>query len=71
MQLRWSFCTETGLLNFEITLPLTKLDIVGSRLVSNCLILSDDIPVYIQLVTFSLLSNISELSIGAKIKKFW
>ena len=43
---------------------------LGSRLVSNGLISSDDIPVDIQLVTFSLLSNISELSIGGKIKTF-
>ena len=43
---------------------------VGSRLVSNGLIFSDDIPVDIQLVTLSLLSIINELSIGAKTKKF-
>ena len=43
---------------------------VGSRLVSNGLIFSDDIPVDIQLVTLSLLSIINELRIGAKTKKF-
>ena len=30
-----AFCIKTELLNFKITLPLTKLDMVGSRLVSN------------------------------------
>ena len=42
---------------------------VDSRLVSNGLIFSDDIPVNIQLVTFLLLSNFSKLSIGAKTRK--
>ena len=32
------FCTKTELLNFNFTLPLAKLDIVSSRLVSNGLI---------------------------------
>ena len=64
------FFTKTDLLNFKITLPLAKLDMAGSRLVSNGLIFSDDIPVDIQLVTFLLLSNIRELSIGAKTRKF-
>ena len=32
------FCTKTGLFNLNITLPLAKLDIAGSRLVSNGLI---------------------------------
>ena len=64
------FSTTTDLLNFKITLPLAKLDMVDSRLVSNGLIFSDDIPVDIQLVTFLLLSNIRELSIGAKTKNF-
>ena len=41
------FCNKTELLNFNITLPLTKLYIAGSRLVSNGLILTDDIPVNI------------------------
>ena len=38
------FSTTTDLLNFKITLPLAKLDMVDSRLVSNGLIFSDDIP---------------------------
>ena len=42
---------------------------VVSRLLSNGLIFSDDIPVEIQLVTFLLLSNIRELSTGAKTRK--
>ena len=65
------FCTKTGLLNFTIALPLAKLGIVGSRLVSNGLIFSDDILVDIQLVTLLLLSNTLELRIGAKTRKFW
>ena len=60
--------TKTELLNFKITLAFAKLDMVGSRFVSNGLILAD-IPVTIHLVTFLLLSNVSELSIGAKTKK--
>ena len=65
------FCTKTAFLNFKIILPLAKLDMVGSRLVSNGLIFSDDAPVNIQLVTFFLLSNIKELTIGAKTRKIW
>ena len=42
------FCTKTELLNFKIILPLAKLDMVGSRSVSNGLVSSDDIPVDIQ-----------------------
>ena len=64
------FNTKMELLNFKITLPLAKLDMVGSRLISNGLIISDDIPVDIQSVTFLLLSNIRELSIGPKTRKF-
>ena len=64
------FCTKTELLNFKITLPLAKLGMIGSRLASNGLIFSGDIPVDIQFGTFLLLSNVSELSIGAKTKKF-
>ena len=64
------FCTKTELLNFKVTLLLAKLNMVGSRLVSNGLFFSNDIPVNIQLVTFLLLSNISKLSIGPKAKKF-
>ena len=43
---------------------------VGERLLLNRLTFSGDTPPYIQLVTFLLLSNVSELSIGAKIKLF-
>ena len=50
------FCTKAELLNFKITLTLAKLNIVGSRSVSNGLIFSDDI----QLVTLLLLSNIRD-----------
>ena len=64
------FCTKTELLNFKITLPLAKLEMVVSRLVSNDSIFSDDIPVNILSVTFLLRSNIRELSIGAKTRKF-
>ena len=64
------FHTKTELLNFKVTLPLAKLDMVGSRSVLNALAFSDDIPVDIQLVIFLLLFNISELNIGAKTKKF-
>ena len=46
------FCAKTVFLNFKITLPLTRLDMVSSRLLSNGLICLDDIPVDIQLVTF-------------------
>ena len=63
------FCTE--LLNFKFTVLLAKLDMVKQRLVSNGLIFSDDIPVDIQIVTVLLLSNISELSIETKTRKFW
>ena len=69
IQRRRTFCTKTVLLNFKNILPLDKLDMIRSRLVPNGLIFSDDIPVDIQLVTFLLLYNISELSIGAKTKK--
>ena len=53
------FCIKTELLTLKNTLPLAKLYMVGSRLVSNSLIFSGDIPVDIQLVTFLLPSNIS------------
>ena len=65
------FCTKTELFNFKISLALAKLDIVGSRLVSNNLTFSGGIPVDVQLITFLLLSTVRELSIGAKTKKFW
>ena len=64
------FCTKIELLNLNITLPLVTLDMVGLRLVSNDLMFSSDIPVYIQLVTFLLLCSLSELSIGVKSKIF-
>ena len=59
------------MLNFKITLPLAKLDMVGSRLVTNGFIVSDDVLVDTYLIIFLLLFNISELTIGAKTKKFW
>ena len=64
------FRSKTEMLNFEITVPLVKLDMVGSKLVSNGFIFSGDIPINIQLVPFLLLSNVSGLSIGVKIKMF-
>ena len=67
---QYFLCIKTELLNFRITLPLDKLDMTGLRLVSNGLIFSGDILVNIQVITFLLLSSISELSIEAKIKKF-
>ena len=65
------FCTKTEWLNFIIALLLAKLNMVSLSLVSNGLIFSNNIPVNIQLVTFLLLSNIRELSNGAKTKKIW
>ena len=47
MKKNFFFCTKTELLNFTFTLPLAKLNMVGSRLVLNGLIFSDDIPVNI------------------------
>ena len=64
------FCSKTEFLNFNLTLPLDKLVMVRTRLVSNVLNFSSDNPVVIQLVTFLLLFNVSELSIGEKTKKF-
>ena len=65
--MQWRKCfTKTVLLNYKITLPLAKLGMISSKLVSNDLVLSIDIPVNIQLVTFLLVSNIRELSIQAK-----
>ena len=29
------FCTKTGLLNFKLTLPLAKLEMVSSKLISD------------------------------------
>ena len=64
------FSNKTKLLNFKVILPLTQLEVVGSRSISNGLVFSDDNPVDIQLVIFLLLSSITELSIGEKTKKF-
>ena len=57
------------MLNFKIT-KLAKLDMIGSRLVSNGLIFSDNVPVDIYLVTFLSLLNIRELGIGTKTRNF-
>ena len=65
------FCTKIELLDFKITLPLAELSMGSSRLVSNVLIISDDILVNMQLVTFLMLSSIRELSIGEKTRWFW
>ena len=65
------FCTKRELLNFRITLPLAKLVMVGPRLASNGLTFLGNTPVDIQLVTFLLLSHVSELSIGTETKIFW
>ena len=62
------FCTKTELISFKVTLPLTKVDMVGAGLVSIGLIFSGDTPVDIQLVTLLLLSNVSQLSIETKTK---
>ena len=51
------FCTKTEFLNFRLTLPLAKLDMIGARLGLNASIFSGDTPVDIQSVTFLLLVN--------------
>ena len=61
--------TKIEFLNFKITLPF-QVNTQDLRLVSNGLISWDDILVDIQLEYLLLLSNINELSIGAKNKKF-
>ena len=58
------------MLNFNFPLPLAKLDIVSLRQISNGSIFLDDIEVNIQLVTVLLLSDIKEITLGAKIRKF-
>ena len=58
------------MLNFSFPLPLAKLDIVSLRQISNGSIFLDDIEVNIQLLTFLLLSDIKEITLGAKIRKF-
>ena len=65
-----SFILKQELLNFKITLPLPKLDMVGSILVSNRLIFPDYIQVDIQLTTFLLLSDIRQLSIEEKARNY-
>ena len=65
------FCIKIELLNVKIIQPIAKLDMVGSKLVSNGLIFLDDILFNIQLVILLLLFNITELNIRAKTKKFW
>ena len=57
------------LLNFKITPPLAKLDMVGSRLVSNGVIFSGDTTVDILLVSYLLLASVSELSVEERTKK--
>ena len=42
------YCTQTELLHFKVTQPLAKLDLVGSRLISNGLSFLNDTPVSIQ-----------------------
>ena len=64
------FCTKMDLLNFMLTLTLAKLDMVSTQLGSNGLILLGNTPVNIQLITFLLLSNVSELNTGAETKRF-
>ena len=61
------FYTKTELLNFKLALPLARLVMLGERLTSNGLVSLADTPVDIQLITFLLLFNTSELSIGTKI----
>ena len=51
------FCTKTELLNFKITLPLSKLEMIGSKLVSNGLAFSDDIPVSVSFYCYLILGN--------------
>ena len=54
------FCTKTKLLNLKLALPLAKLVMVRARLVTNGLVFSGDTPVDTQIVTFLLLSDVSE-----------
>ena len=57
------FGTKTELLDFKFTLPLAKLDMVGSRLVSNRLIFSDDVSVNIQYEVDKLVYQLQILSL--------
>ena len=72
-ELQWRlFCTKTDLLlTFKITELLAKLQMVGSRLVSNDLFFFRWYSTRYPVSNFVLLSSISELSIGAKIEKLW
>ena len=56
-------------MHFKLTLTMVKLGMVGSRLVLIGLIFSNGILVDIQLVAL-LLSNIRELNMKAKTRKF-
>ena len=62
------FWTEIKLLNFKITPLLARLDIVGSRLVSHSLTYLHDIPIDIELVTFSCNPVLVKYALGQKIK---
>ena len=62
-------CTKTDLLNFKLILLLAKSVMVETRLISNGLNLLGDIINDNQLITFLLVSNISEQSIELKTKK--
>ena len=67
-----SYCNDYALLNFIFTPPYPKLDIFSTRIESRSLIFFGDIPIDVQLVTFSLLSNfreVSELSVSEKTNK--
>ena len=57
------FGTKTELLDFKFTLPLAKLDMAGSRLVSNRLIFSDDVSVNIQYEVDKLVYQLQILSL--------
>ena len=63
-------CTKTELLKYKITLPLVKLELVSSSIVSKGLSPSDYVLVDVELATFLLLSSISDLSILVKTRKF-
>ena len=58
-------CTDLKL-NFKFILPLTQLDIVGLRLVSNTLTFLVGISIDIQLVISLVLANIREQIIRGK-----
>ena len=65
------FCTKTELSSSKDTLPLAKLDMVGSRFISvHGSFFSGDTLVDIQFVTFLLLCNTRKLRIWEKTKNF-